>query len=430
MVGRRDSQVARTTSACALAAGLGVGAAVLASCSAVVAPDTRRLYAESDAATDASFMAYDVGPITGTIAPSNVEAALLDMGTRDLAIEVPAVIDTAMCTASSADARVVRQRDGSEVCALLVRQLRIATTGTLRAFGWRPLVILASGDVEIAGTLDVSARGGENGAGGGVGGRPNSRDGSGIVRGLGGRAEGEFGDGGGAGGGLCFAGGRGGRGGGGEGGERSEGMMTTLEPLTGGGGGGLGPGGARPTPDGNFGIGGAGGGAVQVSARGRLRVTGRVLAGGGGGGGGAYDPRIANWGAGGGGGGGGGILLEATELRIEPTAMLLATGGSGGAGASSELPVAGGTDGREAATRVAGGVGGGMYGASGGASGGGSEGPGADGGASGSAGGNGGGGGGGAGCIVLRSTGGAARPDGATLSPSRGGVFTLPIHVR
>lgn len=415
-----------------------------ASCSAIVAPDLRRLgpEAEVDAAVppvtdafvplgvDAPITAIDTGPVTTRIAPSNVEAPLLDLGTRDLVIETAASFDTTACMASSAEARVLRQRDGSEVCALLVRNARITEGGALRVFGQRALVVLASGDVEIAGTLDVSARGPERGPGGGLGGTPATPSGSGGAPGIGGETNGIYADGGGGGGGLCSPGGRGGRGGTASGGNRLDALPSVLEPLLGGGGGGLGPGGRRPLPDGNAGLGGGGGGAVQITARGTLRVRGRILAGGGAGGGGQPDERFVNWGAGGGGGGGGGILLEATTLRIEDGASLLASGGSGGAGSSMGVPVSSGTDGREALMPRPGGTGGGMYGASGGASGAGATPAGADGAANTNDGANGGGGGGGAGCVVLRAVGGATRPSGATLSPSTTGLSLLPAHTR
>jgi hypothetical protein len=407
----------------------------VAGCSAIVSPDTRRLQpGEQDARVlviDAAVIGTDTGPSPmGRISPSNVEPALLDEGRRELVVEVAASFDTERCSASSVDSRIVRQRDRSEVCALIVSNLHIASEGTLRVFGPRPLVVLASGDMEIEGTLDVSARGTEPGAGGGVGGTPRAPDGGGLVRGRGGSSMGVYSDGGGGGGGLCSTGGNGGAGGPAMGGGRGEGLVITLEPLVGGGGGGLGPGGGRTVPDGNAGLGGAGGGAVQLTARGTLRLRGRIHAGGGGGGGGAPDDRFTNWGAGGGGGGGGGILLEATTLRIEPGAFILASGGGGGAGANAGAPPSPGRDGREAVTRASGGVGGGMYGASGGGGGAGAEGAGLDGASNTAEGSNGGGGGGGAGCIVLRAPGGAARPDSVTLSPATTGFVTLPAHTR
>ncbi len=420
---------------------LATSALVVGACSAVVAPDIRRLAPPNDAGavtidafiepgTDTGIPSVDAPVAPGSIAPSNVEAALLDQGTRDLVIEVAASFDTTACSATMADARVVRQRDGSEVCALVVRNARITAAGALRVFGLRPLAVLASGDVEIEGTLDLSARGPERGPGGGAGGTAAAPDGSGVTRGLGGSTNGIYSDGGGGGGGLCSPGGRGGAGGLASGGVRSDGLPGQLEPLTGGGGGGLGPGGARPISTGNAGFGGGGGGAIQISARGTLRVRGRIFAGGGGGGAGLPDERFVNWGAGGGGGGGGGILLEATTLRIEDSASLLASGGSGGSGSSMGVMPAPGVDGRDATMPRPGGVGSGMFGSTGGASGAGASPGGMDGASNLADGANGAGGGGGAGCIVLRATGGAARPAGATLSPSTTGLSLLPTHTR
>ena len=80
--------------------------------------------------------------------------------------------------------------------------------------------------------------------------------------------------------------------------------------------------------------------------------------------------------------------------------------------------------------RATGGAGGGMYGASGGGGGAAAEPAGLEGASNPNDGANGGGGGVGAGCIVLRAPGGAARPDGVTLSPSSTGLVTLPAHTR
>lgn len=449
-------------------AGAVLGVLMATGCSAIVAPDTTRLGPNDapDAAvipgTDAAFpLGTDAAIVPGVdaalpdahipgtdaamppdawtpdaftappteIVPSNVDPALVDRGTVDLTIDSAASFDTMACAARTASSERITQRDGGVVCALFVRQLRITDRGTLRVEGDVPLVILASGDVDIEGTLDVSARGTTPGPGGGAGGTPRAPDGQGITAGVRGGTVGVYADGGGGGGGLCAPGGRGGRGGSAGGGAASAGLTSVLVPLVGGGGGGLGFGGNRPVPNGNAGAGGAGGGTVQIMSRGTLRVRGSILAGGGAGSSGQAEDRYVNWGAGGGGGGGGGILLEADTLRIDATARLLATGGSGGAGSSQGFPFTSGTDGRDSATGLAGGVGGGSYGANGGRSGGGDTTNGGDGGASTNEGGNGGGGGGGAGCIVLRARGGATLPS-ATLSPSTLGLSLLPAHER
>lgn len=363
--------------------------------------------------------------------PSNVDPALLSEGTRDLSITRMAVFDTGECAATLADSRVVRQGDGSEVCALILRDLRISDAGVLRVAGSRPLVIAASGEVSIDGILDVSARGTEHGPGGGAGGTAAEPDGRGAEGGRRGQAEGTFSDGGGGGGGGCGRGGRGGTGGGADGGEAGADSTTTLEPLTGGSGGGLGPGGFRmAVVVGNVGLGGGGGGAAQISARVAIRVRGQILAGGGGGGPGGTDDRFRNWGAGGGGGAGGSILLESPVLELSDAAALLASGGGGGSGGNGRTVPQPGEDGRGAAAAARGGAGGGTYGASGGDSGGGDEPDGSDGESNDSDDANGGGGGGGVGCIVLRTPTPAPLPGGLRLSPSGVGLSQLPLRVR
>lgn len=362
--------------------------------------------------------------------PSNIEPGLLSEGTRDLSITTVAVFDTSECAAMSVSSRVVRQGDGSEVCALILRDLRIAPEASLRITGTRPLVIAAAGEVTIDGLLDVSARGIERGPGGGAGGIPARPDGQGPAGGRRGEFEGTYSDGGGGGGGGCGDGGRGGSGGDADGGEGGAGRTTTLEPLVGGSGGGLGPGGARSAVSGNAGFGGGGGGAVQISARGAIRVRGRIFAGGGGGGAGGIDDRPMNWGAGGGGGAGGGILLESPVLELLDGAALLASGGGGGSGGNGSTTPAPGQDGRSVPGRARGGPGGGTYGASGGDSGGGEDADALDGSSNDTGGANGGGGGGGVGCIVLRSASTAPLPVTVRLSPSDVGLARLPLRSR
>jgi len=43
------------------------------------------------------------------------------------------------------------------MCVVTLRNLRVRMGGVLSASGSRPLVVLAAGDIEIAGTIDVSA---------------------------------------------------------------------------------------------------------------------------------------------------------------------------------------------------------------------------------------------------------------------------------
>ena len=194
-----------------------------------------------------------------------------------------------------------------------------------------PATLLASGNVSIAGTLDVSAAAGGTGAlgtslasnagAGGPGGFDGGTGTNGIVATVGGSG---LGPGGGAGGGVGAGGGGGGfaaRGGvalGGAAGGEAYGAPALL-PLVGGSGGG--GGGAA---FGNTGCGGGGGGgALLIAASGTITFTGTILARGGFGGSiaGALGP--------GGGGSGGAVRLAATTIAGSGGSIQVAAGGAG-----------------------------------------------------------------------------------------------------
>ncbi|MFN7085508.1 MAG: hypothetical protein ACK4N4_02630 [Burkholderiales bacterium] len=251
-----------------------------------------------------------------------------------------------------------------------------------------PVVILASGDVAIAGTLDVSGAtapstgsggdgaigddgalgaGGPGGGDGGRGGNPGpiftaaSYGGTGLGPGGGGAGMSSgivvFG---GGGAGFATAGGNnngfsngynatrgntGGLGGSAYG-------SAQLLPLIGGSGGGGGTGGSTFFGSG----GGGGGGAILIAASGTVNITGSLLANGGAGGlsrGGGFN--IA--GGGGGGGSGGAIRIIATTLA--GNGAISAVGGGGGENLDSSHQTGGsGSDGRvrleaETVTRTA-----------------------------------------------------------------------------
>lgn len=288
-------------------------------------------------------------------------------------------------------------------CILSVRNFRIG--GNTRVDGTRPLIVMATGDVIIEGTLDASGYGQQPGPGGFRGGVADPMDGGGPNGGAAGEHVGEFEDGGGGGGGFCGQGGTGGFGGRGDGGEGGGAMPGgyDLQPLRGGGGGGRGRGFFAEDGSNNAGFGGSGGGAIQISSLGRIQIDGRILVGGGGGqGGGNIFGSAQNWGSGGGGGAGGGILLEAIEIRGD--GQLVAAGGGGGGAAGSGGSGGDGDDGAGADPTAAGGLGApGSGGTNGGRGGGGTRLIGEDGDDFASSPVNGGGGGGGSGCIVVRS---------------------------
>jgi hypothetical protein len=205
-----------------------------------------------------------------------------------------------------------------------------------------PVVILASGNVTIAGTLHVNGGwstpvgaagdgnvgddglpgvGGPGGHAGGRGGQPGSGSdatgGNGL--GPGGGVRGTVGT-------YRFGGGGGGFGTvGGTNNYAGAGGPTygseVLLPLIGGSGGGGGAGGSAFHGSG----GGGGGGAILIAASGTVQVTGSILASGGASG------AAAGAGAGGTGGGGSGGAIRIVATWIEGNGTIQATGGSAGA---------------------------------------------------------------------------------------------------
>jgi hypothetical protein len=181
-----------------------------------------------------------------------------------------------------------------------------------------PVTILATGDVTIAGTIDVSgARGGRGSPSGtvvapnrglaGPGGFDGGNGANGIASNVGGAG---LGPGGGSGGRPLFGGGGGYATRGGDGWPWDRGGpggptygSPALLPLIGGSGGGGGGGDFGQTGAG----GGGGGGAIVIAASGTLTLTGQILARGGDAGG--VNPEMP-----GGGGSGGAIRLVATAI--------------------------------------------------------------------------------------------------------------------
>jgi hypothetical protein len=200
---------------------------------------------------------------------------------------------------------------------------------TLRVLGVRGIVMLFVGDVDVKGTLLVTAGTCPDGSGSRECAGPGGGTGGVVAMAATGCAPGgrgvSNGDTGGGGGGFGEDGAPGGAetdellAPGGVGGASASCPGVTLEPLVGGGGGGA-SGGAG-------GAGGGGGGALQITSYGSISVTGVINAGGDGGG--------ASAAAGGGGGGAGGaILLEAAMVTV--TGTLAANGGGGGEGAATD----------------------------------------------------------------------------------------------
>lgn len=377
-------------------------------------------------------------PRCAEMVPSNVDAMLwqLDAPTVDLDVGGRIDFNTSTCTSTMARSQIVGIGGGQEVCVYIVRSLRVRTGTRLRAYGERPLVIMAAEEVLIERDafidLNTYATGeGERalGAGGALGGRPG-RGAEGEEPGDDGRYVADFSDGGGGGGAYCGNGGDGGDGGpaeGGEGGGRAPGGF--LEPLIGGSGGGYGEAGrgGGPSTFGNHGLGGGGGGALQISSPGRIVIEGYIGAAGGGGRGGlGGGGNPSNWGAGGGGGSGGAVLLEAPDIQLTGNWLITTSAGGGGAGSTAS---GNGGNGFDGATTIDA-SGGATTGVDGGDGGGGLSEDGTDGLGQMVNNSNGGGGGGGVGCVAVRNLSGSLAETGRISGRTGGSLAQGTIQLR
>jgi hypothetical protein len=260
----------------------------------------------------------------------------------------------------------------------------ISVPTTVRVTGTRPLVLVATGTITIAGLLDASSkRAGQLGAAA----NPGACN-AGTAPGTGGGGAG---------------GSRGNKGGDGGGGLNAQtggtaGNTLTASTLVGGCRGQDGNGT-------NEGAGGNGGGALYLIAETSINVTGNVNASGAGGG-----AATTNSSGGGGGGAGGFIGLDAPTVTA--AGNIVANGGGGGEGSGGATPGNPGAD-VTALTAAAGGSGGTINGGDGG--------DGAiDGAATGEPGttGNNGGGGGGGGLGIVRLDRATSIGGGGTVSPA------------
>ncbi|MEZ4254574.1 MAG: hypothetical protein R3A78_02520 [Polyangiales bacterium] len=356
------------------------------------------------------------------------------------------------------DGTVESQEEGvPERIVFHVGSLAIDEGATLRVTGSRAVVLLATGDITIDGTLDISADRDKGGPGGATSatntatgslwptsGRPGQ-----VVIKKGPVVDTTF----------AFGGAGGGSNGnkGGDGGNATAAQANTqtaeanggapgdaaawTASLVGGGAGGVG------TCDGSFVRGGGGGGALVLTSQTRIVIgaAGHIRAAGAGGRTAASTASCNAGGGGsaGGGGAGGTVVLEAREVHI--AGGLYANGGGGGGGDTikSASPSMLGQDGQATLDAATGGDAGGaqdigfgllhtkIVASAGGA--GGANATGGDAAANASLSGgpydgthaHAGGGGGGLGRIVIRTESGDAATDDGTLSPSGGDLLVV-----
>lgn len=292
---------------------------------------------------DGSLVSPDGCPEALAIVPSNFSRC--DIPTSDTALVLDTgtwTIDTSAGTISeeaagplAAATEVYAQAAGPELMVVAAPNITIASDAVVTVTGARALVLVATEDLIIDGSLNASANLSTPGPGGND--APSCVDQSGgpgftmtfPTQGQGGSGGGggAFGGAGGNGGIVHLSSGTGGPGG-------SAGGTAELIPLRGGCPGGNG--GTRTGDPMPGGTGGGGGGALQLVAGGKVSIAGVVSAGGGGGlrgsvFGGTTPPVITSIGrAGGGGGSGGAVLLEA--VVVEVTGAVTANGGGGGEG--------------------------------------------------------------------------------------------------
>jgi len=279
---------------------------------------------------------------------------------------------------------------GNNYCVVVATTISI--TGTLRATGTKPLVLIGSDTISITGSGSIDAASHRQRPPGtpetGAGADANATT---CVAGTAATNRG-----GGAGGSFTGIGGTGGAGASANAGTPGLVAPPPITTLRGG----------CPGQDGQgtTGSGGHGGGAVYLIAGTRIDIAGNgINAGGEGGGGGAAGPA----GGGGGGGGAGGMIgLDAPMVMLTGSATLIANGGGGAEGGSGAAAVAG-ANGSDSITTAAAAGGKGLTG-SGGDGANGSAGPAAGAGLPGGAGSNaagmnGGGGGGGGGAGIIKA---------------------------
>jgi hypothetical protein len=238
---------------------------------------------------------------------------------------------------------VLDQPDGPATIAA-VGTFTIDATTQLFVLTSRPLVLAASGDIQIAGLVNASSAATYLGAGANPAVcRPAIAGGDGIPSG---------GSGGGGGGGFQGAGGTGGTGdtmlvSGGTGAEATAVPADVRGGCSGAPSGKAGPAAMAPSTPDAIGVGGGGGGGVLLASATRITLTGLAVAGGGGG---QAGPQGAADG-GGGGGSGGFVGFEAPQVVILGT--VTANGGGGASGSAYATVGMNGQEGANATTTAA-----------------------------------------------------------------------------
>ena len=277
--------------------------------------------ADSSSGQDAPSDAGGDAAPSAALLPSNLPS---DVCKAQAALDLRITGSVDLFTDTDSRCIVVPQTSGPAICMVRARDVTIAAGATLTIAGARAFALVATGNMDIQGTIDASGR---------AGGTATSTAGAGTLASCflfaGGTGAG-FGTAGGATtdsttcddpGGLAYGG-------------------ANLIPLIGGSRGGV----AGSMTLAGAGAGGQGGGAIELVACDGLTLGSlSVLDVGGAGGGGGYTGTATDANActnqtgfgGGGGGSGGAILIESRALTVAAGAVIAANGGGGGSGGST-----------------------------------------------------------------------------------------------
>jgi hypothetical protein len=273
--------------------------------------------------------------------PSNIKSDACDTpGVGTLHISATQALSTDDCTGGT----VLKQLRGPDLCVIKRAQIIVDAGAYVTFPGLRAPVLVATDSLQIAGTLDVSAR-------------TRVAQGGSTFDQLAGRGADVTTVGGGGGGHAL----RGGNSGQADGGDPID-DVAGVPLIPGGWGGGAG---CTDVLCSTGVLGGAGGGAIQLVACGELVLgdTVAIRAGGGGGWGGLSD--LLSGTGGGGGGAGGTILVEANTIALGAHAVLSANGGGGGGGGGDVSAGEDGHDSTNDASAAPGGMGGDVSGGAG-----------------------------------------------------------------
>ncbi len=281
--------------------------------------------------------------------PSNGLAPALDVSATGPVVTFTgaSTLDSTNGTASNAGSAIaVPTMTIGGIRAFIFNRVRVE--GTLKVVGATPVALVANGDVEIVGTIDVSADGAQAGAGATTSGTCIGAFYPGIevaTQGVGG-----------GGGGRATRGANGGANGAGHVGAAGGVPLIDddLVPLVGGCAGGEGQ---ERSGAYAHALGGGGGGAIQIVSRTSIVMTGAGVIDASGGGGQSASPVGTDTSVcGGGGGSGGAILLEAPVVSMTGVTVTLSCKGGGGAAAGNGSAAFAGEDGGAGVSPASGGA--------------------------------------------------------------------------